>query len=183
MPESEKKLVEKINFESASAVTEKLARISKEETRAVVLIVEKVVEPADEQFYETLENFPLPLILALKISAAERFVAACHLCVAAETTRVGNFSSAEALRKGLINKTAPLETVEAEAFALAEKISSHAPLAVRACLKAVIGGGKLSLAEGLKLETELFAEIFSTADMREGTRAFLEKRRPNFQGK
>jgi enoyl-CoA hydratase/carnithine racemase len=183
MPESEKKFIKKIHFESISATAESLARISKDETRAVVLIVENFAETNDEQFYETLENFPVPVILALKNSAGERFVAACHLCVAAETARVGNSAATEALKKGSINKTAPLERIEAEAFSLAEKISQIAPLAVRACLKAVIGGGKLSLAEGLKLETELFAEIFSTADMREGTRAFLEKRRPNFQGK
>jgi len=58
-----------------------------------------------------------------------------------------------------------------------------APLAIRACLKAVIGGGELPLAQGLRLEAELFASLFTTEDVREGTRAFLEKREPIFKGR
>jgi enoyl-CoA hydratase len=73
--------------------------------------------------------------------------------------------------------------VESEALAFAEKIASLAPLAIRACLKAVSGGLQTSLEDGLKLETELFTQIFSTRDMSEGTSAFLEKRKPVFEGR
>nr|MDQ3819638.1 enoyl-CoA hydratase-related protein [Acidobacteriota bacterium] len=62
-------------------------------------------------------------------------------------------------------------------------VSEHAPLAVRACLEAVTRGARTTLAEGLALEAELFARLFSTEDVREGTRAFLEKRKPSFRGK
>lgn len=171
-----------IDARSAEDILAELAQIIAAETRAVILIVEGFSKIADERFYETLERFPVPLILALKNHAGEEFVDACHLCVAAENAKVGNFSAPEALKKGLINKIVPFDEIETEAFALAEKISRLAPLAVRACLKAVTEGAKLSLNEGLKLEMELFAQIFSTADMREGTRAFLEKRRPVFRG-
>lgn len=57
---------------------------------------------------------------------------------------------------------------------MAKDISKLAPLAVRACLKAVTHGLELSLQEGLALEAELFASLFVTDDMREGNLAFLE---------
>nr|MDQ5838997.1 enoyl-CoA hydratase-related protein [Acidobacteriota bacterium] len=71
---------------------------------------------------------------------------------------------------------------EAEALARAV-IDTSAPLAVRACLEAVTRGARLSFDEALKLEAQLFAELFATEDVREGTRAFLEKRQPEFKGK
>jgi enoyl-CoA hydratase len=61
-----------------------------------------------------------------------------------------------------------------EAESLAQEIAAPAPLAIRACLEAVIKGSELPLAEGLALEAKLFADLFATDDMREGTGAFLE---------
>jgi enoyl-CoA hydratase len=89
----------------------------------------------------------------------------------------------EALRYGLVNRVvAPGESL-AEAEKLARAVAeAGAPLAARACLEAVTRGLSLPLAEGLKLEATLFARLFSTADVREGTRAFLEKRPPRFTG-
>ncbi|HUS11650.1 MAG TPA: enoyl-CoA hydratase-related protein [Pyrinomonadaceae bacterium] len=89
----------------------------------------------------------------------------------------------EALQFGLINRVTTDSDLMKEAEALACEIANLAPLAIRACLQAVIKGGELSLVEGLRLEAELFASLFTTADMREGTRAFLEKREPRFTGK
>jgi enoyl-CoA hydratase len=89
----------------------------------------------------------------------------------------------EALRLGLVNRVVAAEQLAGAAEAFAATVSQFAPLAVRACLAAVTQGARLSLADGLALEAELFARLFSTADVREGTRAFLEKRAPVFRGR
>jgi enoyl-CoA hydratase len=89
----------------------------------------------------------------------------------------------EAFSAGLVNRVVEPAQLPAEAEALAREIASLAPLAIRACLEAVTRGQDLPLAEGLKLEAELFSHLFATEDMREGTRAFLEKRAPVFRGK
>jgi enoyl-CoA hydratase len=92
-------------------------------------------------------------------------------------------SADEALRCGLINAVVAAERLLPEAEALAREIAGLAPLAIRACLEAVTRGLTLTLEEGLQLEAELFSGLFATEDMREGTRAFLEKRAPVFKGK
>jgi enoyl-CoA hydratase len=88
----------------------------------------------------------------------------------------------EALQIGLVNRLTTSDDLLIEAESLANEIAQLAPLAIRACLKAMTLGSELPLAEGLALEAELFASLFATADMREGTRAFLEKRQPVFKG-
>lgn len=88
-----------------------------------------------------------------------------------------------AFQLGLLNRVVEKEHLLDTAKDLAREIASLAPLAVRACLKAVTEGLKLPFEEGLKLERELFASLFATADAREGTRAFLEKRAPLFKGR
>jgi enoyl-CoA hydratase len=90
----------------------------------------------------------------------------------------------EALRLGLVNRVVEPERLDSEAEALAQSVIDHAaPLAARACLRAVTRGARLPPDEALRLEAELFARLFATEDVREGTRAFLEKRRPVFKGK
>jgi hypothetical protein len=174
--------IETIRPSSGAELIENFRRISPEKTRVIVLIVESSLA-IDESFDESLKTSEIPTILALKTSTDEKLVAACHLCIASNAARIGKFSAADALKSGLINQTANPSEVETEAFSLAEKISELAPLAIRACLRAVAEGFDSPLEKGLKIEAELFAQIFSTADMREGTRAFLEKRKPVFQGK
>lgn len=88
-----------------------------------------------------------------------------------------------ALRLGLVNRVVLSAQLLSEAEALAQEIKSLAPLAIRACLEAVMLGLTLPLEEGLELEAKLFSRLFATEDMREGTRAFLEKRAPVFKGK
>jgi enoyl-CoA hydratase len=89
----------------------------------------------------------------------------------------------EAYRLGLVNRVVEPDLLIAEAEVLAQAIIDNAaPLAARACLHAVTRGARLPLDEALRLEAELFARLFATADVREGTRAFLEKRKPSFKG-
>jgi enoyl-CoA hydratase len=89
----------------------------------------------------------------------------------------------EALRIGLVNRVVAPAQLLSEAESLAREISGLAPLAIRACLESVVRGLSLSLEEGLEIEAELFSSLFATEDMREGTRAFLEKRAPAFKGR
>jgi len=91
-------------------------------------------------------------------------------------------SAEEALRLGLINRLVPAVELLSRAEDLAREIAQLAPRAIRACLEAVTRGNQLPLAEGLALETKLFASLFDTDDVREGTSAFLEKRAPAFKG-
>lgn len=103
---------------------------------------------------------------------------------ALELMLTGQQLSAErALGYGLINRVVEPARLLDEAHALARTISGLAPLAIRACLKAVTRGINLPLDEGLELEAELFSSLFETEDVREGTRAFLEKRPPVFKGR
>jgi enoyl-CoA hydratase len=89
----------------------------------------------------------------------------------------------EALRIGLVNRVTENARLFEDAASLAHEIAGLAPLAIRACLAAVTRGLSLTLEEGLALEAELFSQLFATADVREGTRAFLEKRAPVFRGR
>ena len=94
----------------------------------------------------------------------------------------GEITAKRALQLGLVNRIADSDVLVA-AELLAKDMSKLAPLAIRGCLKAVMRGLELSLAEGLALESEIFASMFDTQDVREGTRAFLEKRPPVFMGR
>lgn len=92
-------------------------------------------------------------------------------------------SASDALRVGLVNHVVEPAEVFGKAEAIAHSITKLAPLAIRACLEAVTRGLHLPLKDGLELETELFSRLFETEDVREGTRAFLEKRPPDFKGR
>jgi enoyl-CoA hydratase len=88
----------------------------------------------------------------------------------------------EALRLGLVNQVVPLAELRGTVAALAQKIAANAPLAVQFCLEAVRRGADMDIEQGLALEAGLFALSCATADMKEGTKAFLEKRAPRFEG-
>ena len=91
-------------------------------------------------------------------------------------------TAAEAYRLGLVNRVVPAAELMTEARRLAETIASKAPVAIRYILDAVRSGVQLPLAEAQGLEATLFGLVASTEDMREGTRAFLAKRKPEFKG-
>jgi len=90
--------------------------------------------------------------------------------------------AAEAYRLGLVNRVVPAADLMVEARQLAATIAAKAPIAVRYMLDAVRWGAQLPLSEAQALEATLFGLVASTADMCEGTRAFLEKRPPEFKG-
>ena len=92
-------------------------------------------------------------------------------------------SAQEAHRLGLVNRVVPTADLMAEARKLAAVLATKAPIAVRYIIDAVNRGLQMSFAEAQAYEATLFGLIASTDDMREGTRAFLEKRKPEFRGK
>lgn len=92
-------------------------------------------------------------------------------------------SAEEALRIGLVNRVVPLAELLPAAQTLAGKITSNAPLALRYAVEAVNKGLETSREQGALLEASLFGQCCASEDMKEGTRAFLEKRPARFQGK
>jgi len=88
----------------------------------------------------------------------------------------------QAMEWGLLNQVTDPGELDETVTRLAEKLARSAPLAMRAILKSVQDGADLELERGLALERQQFASICSTEDMQEGTKAFLEKRRPTFSG-
>lgn len=86
-----------------------------------------------------------------------------------------------ALQLGIVNEVVAADELEARTLALATQLASAAPLALRGILDCVQVGGETSIEEGLEYEAAQFGLVFSTADMREGTRAFLERRKPEFK--
>jgi enoyl-CoA hydratase len=89
----------------------------------------------------------------------------------------------EAYRIGLVNKLYPDEELLSKAQEFAEKISSKGHVALKMALKAVVSSDELSEKEGLHFEASLFAVCCGSDDFKEGTSAFLEKRKPEFTGK
>jgi enoyl-CoA hydratase len=89
----------------------------------------------------------------------------------------------EALAMGLVNRVVPADQLLPETERLLREILSMGPLAVRHALEALDHGFDLSLEEGLLLEANLFGLSAATEDMREGLRAFLDKREPKFGGR
>ena len=94
----------------------------------------------------------------------------------------GMIDAAEAHRIGLVNRVVPADRLLAEAEALARAILENGPLALRACLEAVDAGLDTSLDQALLLEANHFGLLSASSDMKEGTKAFLEKRKPVFKG-
>ncbi len=89
----------------------------------------------------------------------------------------------EAHRIGLVNRVVPAAELLATTEALARTILARGPLALRYALQAVNEGLQMTLEEGLSLEAALFGLCCATEDMREGTRSFVEKRKPEFKGR
>ncbi|GIK61214.1 MAG: enoyl-CoA hydratase [Ignavibacteriota bacterium] len=89
----------------------------------------------------------------------------------------------EAFRIGLVNKVYPQNELLTKTLELADKISSKGQHAIRFALKAVKATDNMSLTEGLSYEASLFALTCGTEDFKEGTSAFLQKRKPEFKNR
>src|SRR5689334_3759348 len=115
---------------------------------------------------------------------SQRLVRLCGKGVAHELCLTGEMITAdEALRIGLVNHIyEPAELLPA-AEAMAMKIIANAPVAVKYTMEAIEHGVEMPQEEGLFLEATLFGLSCATEDMREGTKAFLEKRKADFEGK
>jgi enoyl-CoA hydratase len=90
--------------------------------------------------------------------------------------------AAEAMRIGLVHQLAPHHQVLAEAEKMAQEIASKAPIALRYAKEAIHKGLELTLAQGLRLEADLYMLLQTTQDRTEGVKSFLEKRSPHFKG-
>jgi enoyl-CoA hydratase len=89
----------------------------------------------------------------------------------------------EAVRIGLANTVVPNADLIPTATAMLRAMMANGPLAVRACIDAVIRGQDMRLADALAYEAAHFGTLSSTTDMREGMTAFLEKRPATFEGR
>jgi enoyl-CoA hydratase len=88
-----------------------------------------------------------------------------------------------AMQLGIVNRVVPAAELEAQTMALADQLANAAPLALRGILDCINVGGECGIEEGLEYESAQFGLMFSTQDMREGTSAFLERRKPAFNGR
>lgn len=114
---------------------------------------------------------------------SQRLLRLCGRAATLELCLTGAPINAErALQLGIVNRVVPAAELEAETVKLATQLANAAPLALRGMLDCVNIGGECGLEEGLEYESAQFGLIFSTDDMREGTSAFLAKRKPDFKG-
>jgi len=114
---------------------------------------------------------------------SQRLARLCGKGVAHELCLAGEMIGAEeAQRIGLVNHVYEPADLLPAAEAMARKIIEKAPVAVKYCMEAIERGAEMPLEEGLFLEATLFGLCCATEDMREGTKAFLEKRAPQFKG-
>ena len=88
-----------------------------------------------------------------------------------------NIKADEAFRIGLVNAVYPAEELMPQAMKLANTIAANAPIAVRACKKAMNEGISVDIAQAVAIEAKCFGECFQTHDQIEGMSAFLEKRK------
>lgn len=115
---------------------------------------------------------------------SQRLLRLCGRAATLELCLTGAPVSAErALQLGIINRVVPAAELETETLKLAAQLANAAPLALRGMLDCVNIGGECGIEEGLEYESAQFGLMFATEDMREGTSAFLEKRKPAFAGR
>lgn len=93
------------------------------------------------------------------------------------------FTAQEMAAHGLVNRVVPKGEHLIEAVKLAKEVATRAPIALRLAKEAVLAAFETTLEQGLAIERKNFFLLFATEDMREGMRAFIEKRKADFQGR
>ena len=115
---------------------------------------------------------------------SQRLLRLCGRAATLELCLTGAPINAErALQLGIVNRVVPAAELEAETTKLATQLANAAPLALRGMIDCVNVGSECGIEEGLEYESAQFGLMFATDDMREGTGAFLEKRKPGFHGR
>lgn len=114
----------------------------------------------------------------------QRLLQRCSVGTARYLCYTGEIISAEeALKFGIVDKVVEPESLMEVAVEIAQKISSKGPLAVTAAKEVIRDAIDMQLTSGLRKEVESFLSLFATKDREEGMQAFLQKRKPTFQGK
>jgi len=114
------------------------------------------------------------------VARVSRQVSAAH---AAEILLIGDrIDAATAYRMGLVNRVVPASEVLAVAREMAATMSENGPLAMRAAKQGMVRSSGVPLADAFGIEDELIRGVLRSADAREGSKAFMEKRRPKFTG-
>ena len=114
----------------------------------------------------------------------QRLTRAIGKALAMELVLTGKFISAdEALKIGLINRIAPVELFLEEAVKLAKQVAAMSPIAAKLAKESVLRAFDSTLEEGLVFERKNFYMTFASQDQKEGMKAFIEKRKPEFLGK
>jgi len=91
--------------------------------------------------------------------------------------------AARAQQLGLLTRVVAADKLDEEVDALAAQLAASAPIALAGILDTILVGGECAIDQGLDYEAQAFASCFATEDMREGTSAFLERRKPSFSGR
>ena len=122
--------------------------------------------------------------IAPGIGGSQRLTRAVGKAKAMDMILTGRMiDAAEAERIGLVSRVVPADQLMTEAKAAAAKIAALSPVAVTVCKEMVETAFETTLAQGLKSERRLFQALFATHDQKEGMAAFLEKRKPAFEGR
>ena len=150
--------------------------------------------------FRRLETLPIPTIAAVNgfaLGGGCELSMSCDIRICADTAVFGqpeaglvgpgmakqliytakNIKADEALRIGLVNAVYPAQELLPAAEKLAGTIAKNAPIAVRACKKAINDGLQVDMDRAVTIEEKLFGSCFETADQKEGMGAFLEKRK------
>ena len=114
----------------------------------------------------------------------QRLTRAVGKATSMDVILTGRFLSAkEALAAGLVSRVVPREHYYSEALRVAHDMAAKGPVALRLAKEAVLKAFDTTLAEGLEYERKLFYMLFATDDQKEGMKAFMEKRKPEFKGR